>query len=86
MDMTLSIFLSPQAEANLRQRAAAEGKDPTAYASELVENAVTKPTLDEILAPFRKQVSESGMSDRQLDEFYENLRNEAWNERKGRKA
>ena len=86
MDMTLSISLSPRAEANLRQRAAAEGKDSTAYASELVENAVTKPTLDEILAPFRKRVSESGMSDQQLDEFYENLRNEAWIERKGRKA
>ncbi len=84
--MSLSISLSPQAEANLRQRAAAEGKDPTAYASELVENAVTKPTLDEILAPYRKQISESGMSDQQLDSFYEQLRNEAWNEGKGRKA
>jgi hypothetical protein len=84
--MTLSISLTPEAEAKLKQRAAAEGKDPTAYATELVENAVTRPTLDEILAPFRKQVAESGISDEQLDGFYDDLRNEAWKERQGRKA
>ena len=82
--MTLSISLSPEAEAKLKQRAAAVGKDPTTYASELVESVVTKPTLDEVLAPFRKQVAQSGMSDQQLDEFYEGLRSEAWNERQGR--
>jgi hypothetical protein len=72
--MTLSISLSPQAEAKLKEQAAAKGKDPTAYASELVEDAVTKPTLDEILAPFRKQVADAGMSDSELDEFYQRLR------------
>jgi len=84
--MTLSISLTPEVEARLKQRAAAEGKDPTAYATELVENAVSKPTVDEILAQFRKQVAESGMSDQQLDGFHEDLRNETWNERQGRKA
>jgi len=54
--MTLSIALSPQIEAKLKERAAAKGKDPTAYAAELVEEAVTKPSLDEILAPFRQWV------------------------------
>jgi hypothetical protein len=84
--MTFSISISAQAEARLKERAAAEGKDPIAYAAELVEDAVTKPTIDEILAPFRQQVAESGMSDRQLDDLYEGLRDEAWNERQGRKA
>lgn len=79
--MTLSIVLSPRAEAKLKERAAAEGKDPVVYASELVEDAVTKPTLEEILAPFRAQVAESGMSDEQLDEFYEELRDEVWKDR-----
>jgi hypothetical protein len=84
--MTMSISLSPRAEAKLKERAAAEGKDPVAYVTQLVEEAVTKPSLDEILAPFRKEVAESGMSDEKLDQFYEGLREEAWQERQGRKA
>ena len=81
--MTLSLSLSPQAEAKLRERAAAAGLDPSTYAKGLLEDVVTKPTLDEILAPFRRQVDESGMSDEDLDLFYENLRNEVWGEKHG---
>jgi hypothetical protein len=77
--MTLSISLSSQAETKLKERAAAEGKD-VVYASELVENAVTKPTLDEILAPFRREVDASRMTDQRLDQFYDGLRDEAWKE------
>ena len=84
--MTVSISLSPRAEARLKERAAAEGKDLVAYATQLVEDAVTKPSLDEILAPFRKEVAASGMNDEQLEQFYEGLRDEAWQERQGRKA
>jgi hypothetical protein len=39
-------------------------------ASDLVEHAVTRPSIHEILAPFRKQVAESGMSDEELDDFF----------------
>ena len=35
-------------------------------------------TLDEILSPFRNQVAQSGMSDPQMDEFYDSLRDEVW--------
>ncbi|HUB25729.1 MAG TPA: DUF433 domain-containing protein [Tepidisphaeraceae bacterium] len=38
--MTLSISLSPRIEALLKERAAAEGKDPTTFASELIEAVV----------------------------------------------
>ena len=79
--MTLSISLSPQAEEKLRQRARAAGIEPTVYASELLENLVTKPTLEEILAPFRKRVAERKMSDEEIEKFYEELRDEAWQER-----
>jgi hypothetical protein len=41
--MRLNISISSEAEMRLKERAAAEGKDPTRYAEELVENAVTKP-------------------------------------------
>lgn len=75
--MTLSLSLSPQAEAKLRERAAAAGLDPSTYAKGSLEDVVTKPSLDEILAPFRRQVSESGMSEEELYDFYAELRDEA---------
>jgi hypothetical protein len=64
--MTLTLSLSAEAEAKLRQRAAAEGADPAAYASKLLEQAVTKPSLDELLAPLRREFAASGASDEQL--------------------
>lgn len=82
--MSLTISLPPAMETRLKERAAAEGKEPGAYASELLENAVKRPSLDELLAPFREEVKASGMSDEQLDDFYEELRDEAFRDRKNR--
>lgn len=67
--MTISVSLSPSAEARLRARASESGQDVATVASELLGQAVAGPTVDEVLAPFRKQVSESGMSDAELDDF-----------------
>ena len=64
--MTLLVPISPQVEAKLRERAAAEGKDPAAYASKLLEQAVTRPSLDELLAPLRQQFAASGTTDEEL--------------------
>ena len=64
--MVLNIKISQEAEARLKERAAAHGKDPTEYAAEIVEEAVAKPLLDEVLAPLRREFEESGMSDEQL--------------------
>ena len=85
--MTLIIPLSPDIEQKLKDRAAAEGKDAVTIAREALEEKLQGPrTLDEVLAPFRQQVAESGMSDGQLDEFYEGLRDEAWQQRQDPKA
>lgn len=67
--MTIRVSLSPSAEARLRARASESGQDVAAVASELLEQAVAGPTVDEVLAPFRKQVSERGISDTELDDF-----------------
>jgi hypothetical protein len=64
--MRLHIDISSEAESKLKERAAAQGKDPTTYASEIVEEVVSRPSLDEILAPLRREFEESGMSDDQL--------------------
>jgi hypothetical protein len=67
--MTLSISLSRKAQAKLKKQAAAEGKDLTAYASDLLEKAVTRPTLQELLAPSQAQFSKSGKTRQQVMEM-----------------
>lgn len=67
--MTISVSLSPSAEARLRARASELGQDVATVASELLEQAVAGSTVDEALAPFRKQEAEHGMSDDELNDF-----------------
>jgi hypothetical protein len=67
--MTLSISLSRKAEAKLKARAAAQGKDPTAYASDLLEQAVTRPSLAELLAPSQAQFTRTGKTRAQIMEM-----------------
>jgi len=64
--MTLVVPISPQVEAKLRERAAAEGKGPAEYASKVLEQAVARPSLDELLAPLRQQFAASGTTDEEL--------------------
>jgi len=64
--MTLVIPVSPEVESKLRERAAAEGKDPAAYASKIIEQAVARPSLDELLAPLRREFAASGATDDEL--------------------
>jgi hypothetical protein len=66
--MTLAVPLSAEVEAKLRERAAAEGKDPAAYASKVLEQAVARPSLDELLAPLRQEFASSGTNDQALVE------------------
>lgn len=84
--MSISIPLSPDAEAKLRERAQAAGEDITSYAARVLDDALTTPSVDELLASFRKQVDESGMTDEQLDGFYEDLRDKVWNEHQAKRT
>ena len=79
--MTLSVSLSAEAEARLRERAAASGQPLDVYASRVLEAAATAPSIDELLAPARRQIADSGMTDAQLDTFLEDVRDEVWHER-----
>ena len=80
--MTINISLTPEAETKLRQRAAILGKDLVTVASDLLEQAITRPSVDELLAPARNEVAESGMSDQQLDGFFRELLTEVRDENK----
>jgi hypothetical protein len=80
--MPLTLRLSEQARAKLTEQAAHIGQDIAAVASALIEQAVARPNVDEALAPFRKQVGQSGMTDDELDAFFEEVRERAFQERR----
>jgi hypothetical protein len=66
--MMLSVPLTPDIEEKLRERANCAGKAPEAYAAEVLARDVTRPTLDEILAPIREDFARTGMSDDEIME------------------
>lgn len=77
--MNLTINLSPDEEKKLVERAARNGQDLTAYVHRLIERDIQ--IVDEALAPFRRQVQESGISEDGLDVFFEEVREEVWQEK-----
>ena len=81
---TLNVSLSPAAEATLRERAAATGQPLDAYATAVLERAAVLQSADEMMAPVRRRVAESGISDDDLDAFIDDVRNEAFRDRQGK--
>jgi pyruvate/oxaloacetate carboxyltransferase len=84
--MTLTIPISPEAEAKLIAKAAAAGVDVTTFAAQTLERAASKPTLEEILAPLRSEFERSGMTEDELIELLEQAKHEARAERRARRA
>lgn len=64
--MTLSLDIPPQTVARLRQQADASGQDVQSYLSTLIERATTYPSLDETLAPLRKQFASMNVTEESL--------------------
>ncbi|HEY8506642.1 MAG TPA: hypothetical protein VIL46_18815 [Gemmataceae bacterium] len=82
----ISAVVSPETERRLAERAAASGLDLPTFAGRIIEREVSgRPTLDEILAPFREEVAESGLTDEELGEFFEGVLREVRAERKSRR-
>jgi hypothetical protein len=73
----LQIPLPPDTEETLRERAKASGEDVSSFAARLIQEALSMPSVDELLAPFRKQVEESGISDADLDQLGDELRRDS---------
>jgi hypothetical protein len=85
-ELQVTLRLSDRARAKLAERAASSGQDISSVASDLIEQSAARPNVDEVLAPFRKQVAQSGMSDEELDEFHRGLLAEVRSEKKARKS
>lgn len=82
--MTLTIDLSPELEAALRQHAAQSGLDLDAFVLEAVREKLAKSrTFEEVCAPLARAVEAAGMTEEDLDRVFEEARNARWRERKG---
>jgi len=84
--MTLHISISGEAEAKLRQQAAAGGLTPEAVAARLVEEGLGRQSLEQLLAPIWSEFDATGMSDDQLSEVLERAKHEQRQERRSRRA
>lgn len=80
--MTVVLELKPEVEEALQKKAKASGFEVNVYLEKLVEKDLEQPkTIDEILAPFRREVEESGISDDELDALVEKAREEIYREK-----
>jgi hypothetical protein len=95
--MSITISLPSETEKNLRRRAAVTGLAPDALARQLFELALNgggqvalsvdrRAARDEILAPFRKEVAETGMADEELAAFFTEVCDEVRAEKRARQA
>ena len=91
--MTITISLPPEVEESVKSQAAKDGLALEDYVESLIEDAakrrrridlLAQKSFDEILAPFRRNVEESGMSDEELDALFRAARKEASRARKER--
>lgn len=91
--MTITIDLPPGVEESVKTQAAKEGVPLEDYVTSLVEEGtkrrdridlLAEKPFGEILAPFRRNVEESGVSDEELDDLFTGARKEASRARKER--
>lgn len=91
--MTITIDLPPDVEESVKTQAAKEGLLLEDYVTALVQEGtrrrdridrLAEKPFDEILAPFRRNVEDSGMSDEELDGLFTTARKEASRARKER--
>src|SRR2546421_189093 len=85
--MTITISLPPEVEEAVKSQATKEGKPLADYVESLVEEGsrrrdridlLAEKSFDEILAPFRQSVEDSGMSGEALVEFRSSERSWSW--------
>ena len=77
--MTVTLELEPKVESLLKERAKADGCDLPDYVKKLIERDVNRQRrFDEILAPFRQAVEESGISDDELDALFTEARKDVF--------
>ena len=83
--MTLTIELPPAVERQLRQRAEKAGVPAADLAADALQRWLDQPpTWEEVVAPVAAQVAASGMTEDEIDAFFQEVREEVWQDRKRR--
>jgi predicted transcriptional regulator len=82
--MTVTIHLPPELEKTIQQYAARIGQDLSKFVLQAVEEKVaTAHSIREICAPFAQAVAATGIGDEEFDRFFDEAREEAWQEMRG---
>ena len=80
--MTVTIDLPPDLEQNLRKHLDRSGQDASVFVLQAIQEKLAKTrTVDEICAPFAHAVEASGVTDEEFDRFFEEVRQEVWQEK-----
>ena len=91
--MSITIDLPPDIEASIKTQAAKDGLLLEDYVTSLVQEGMQRrdridllaeKSFDEILAPLRRNVEDSGMGDEELDGLFTDARKEASRARRER--
>lgn len=78
---TLTINLPKDIRLAVENKARLSGRDSAEFIEDLVAKEVNRPSLDEILAPIRNGFKESGDSEDEIVEFFEEIRDEVYQEK-----
>ena len=92
--MTITIDLPSEVESKIKTQASNDGVKVEDYVKTLIKEASdrrerierdSEKSFREILAPIQKGFQESGMSEDEILEFFEEVREEVWQEKQNRK-
>lgn len=81
--MTVVLELEPKLEEALRKKASAKGVVLDSYLLDVLAKDV-EPTYEEVMAPLWKEFEESGMTEDELDDFMNEIRDEVWREKQAK--
>jgi hypothetical protein len=62
----------------------AKGEDIKVFIQTIIRKQALRPNLDEVLAPVRQEFAESGMSEDDLDNFMNSVRDKAYQDRQNK--
>jgi hypothetical protein len=83
MTRTIEIPLPEELLRLVEERARSAGLEREAYIRSVLSREVTgAPSLSEVLAPFRNQVTASGITDKELDQLFGQAREESDREKR----
>ena len=85
--MVLSLSISREAEAKLREKAQAAGVDVATYAAQHLERLACAPaSLEQLSGPVAEAFAQSGMTEDELAEFLEHEKHALRAERRAKRA